>query len=115
MNESISELKPSRHTCIVIFPQSFTGPIKRSTRTEPWPLGRTLATLTPLVDPEKVGQRLCGCGPVLKQRTLLLWGKNENQKICDEAWMLDIDHRKWTQVNYELQLRSICIFPIMLI
>jgi len=79
--------------------QSFTGPIKCSSLSQPWPIGRTFATLTPLIEPEMVGQRLCGCGPVLGQRVLLLWGKNLDRIICDEAWILDVETQTWIQVS----------------
>ena len=79
--------------------QVFTGPVKPSRPEQPWPCGRTFASLTPLVDPEKAGHKLCGCGPVLKQKVLLLWGKDTGRTICDEAWLLDLESCSWTQVE----------------
>ena len=77
--------------------------MKQSTPEQPWPLGRTFATLVALVDPEKVGQRLCGCGPVLKQRMLLLWGKDSEEHICNETWLLEISPLgfSWKLVGYK--------------
>lgn len=48
-------------------------------------------TLTALVDPELVGLRLCGCGPVLQQRLVLLWGKENPQLVSKETWMLELE------------------------
>ena len=92
--------------------QSFTGPIKCSSPSQPWPIGRTFATLTPLIEPEMVGQRLCGCGPILRQKVLLLWGKNLDRIICDEAWILDVETQTWIQVsplNLNLAIISWCV------
>jgi len=76
------------------------GPIRPSRPAQPWPAKRRFGTLTPLIPPEVVGQRLCGCGPVLTQRMVFLWGKDTPHHICPETWLLDVETFTWVQVRY---------------
>lgn len=41
-----------------------------------------------------------GCGPVLQQRMLLLWGKQVPETILTHGWILDIAQEdiSWTKV-----------------
>ena len=64
----------------------------------PLPTPRVFPTLTPLIDPELVGERLCGYGQIMNQRMVMLWGKKREQEICNEAWMLDMESFIWMQV-----------------
>ncbi len=82
------------------------GPLKPSSPAQLWPAARRFATLTPLIDLELVGERLCGCGPVLRQRLLLLWGKDSQHHICNETWILDYESFTWTLVS--TILRRLC-------
>jgi hypothetical protein len=64
--------------------------INSATPDHPWPPPTRFPSLTALVDPELVGQRLCGCGPVLHQRLVLLWGKETSLLVSKETWMLEV-------------------------
>ena len=79
--------------------QEWMGPIRPSRPAQPWPAKRRFGTLTPLIPPEVVGQRLCGCGPVLTQRMVFLWGKDTPHHICPETWLLDVETFTWVQVR----------------
>jgi hypothetical protein len=77
----------------------------------PLPTGRTFASLIPLIDPLTVGQKLGGYGPKLQQRMLLLWGKQVNEVILPEAWVLNMTacpglSLSWTQLDIDLFPRS---------
>ena len=89
------------------------------------PTGRVFATLTPLIDPLVVGQKLGnayygpknqsdvllgGCKPVLHQRMLLLWGKQQNDVILPETWTLEIhpnDQLIWKEVRYMQHIHNV--------
>jgi len=66
----------------------------------PLPTPRSFSTLTPLVDPELVGEWLCNHGPIMTQRMVMLWGKNRDQQICNEAWILDMESFIWMEVDH---------------
>ena len=82
-----------------VFVQEFDGPMKPPLPSYPLPTVRVFPTLTPLVHPELVGERLCGHGPFMSQRMVMLWGKKREQQICNEAWMLDMESFIWVQVG----------------
>lgn len=50
-----------------------------------------------------------GCGPVLQQRMLLLWGKQVPETILTDALILDIaeDDISWTQVYIHVHKRLV--------
>ena len=82
-----------------VFVQEFDGPMKPPLPSYPLPTARVFPTLTPLVHPELVGERLCGHGPFMSQRMVMLWGKKREQQICNEVWMLDMESFIWVQVG----------------
>ena len=94
----------------LIFMQTFSGPIRPSLSGQPWPLGRRFLKFIPLIDPEKVGKKLCGCGPILKQKMLLLWGKQTKDLICSETWLMEFDAESysWIQVRSSMSLFKKC-------
>lgn len=83
------------------------GPLKPSPES-PWPSPTRFPTLTPLISPELVGQGLCGCGPELQQRLLMLWGKASSTLISRETWLLEIKlgsyECSWKEVSTGLSL-----------
>ena len=76
-------------------------------------------TLTALVDPELVGKRLCGCGPVLHQRLVLLWGKETSLLVSKETWMLELPYGStefiWRKVSQYVWSFLICIYVYTLV
>ena len=66
------------------------------------------STLTPLIDPDQVGERVAnGYGPVLEQKLVLLWGKASPLLICPDTWLLELNESteednielKWSRVS----------------
>lgn len=89
-----------------MYSQIWAGPYKQKGE-EPWPVATRFATLTSLVDPERVGQEMYeGCGELLQPRMVLLWGKTSTVHISTETWLLNFDFDKpnnpllWTQVRF---------------
>lgn len=36
----------------------------------------------------------------MTQRMVMLWGKNRDQQICNEAWILDMESFIWMEVDH---------------
>ena len=63
---------------------------------QPWPSGRTFHTTTCLVDPECMDT----LGSHLTQHLLVLWGKGDDNKHCNDVWILNVDTMRWKEVRY---------------
>ena len=100
---------------VFVLMQEFQGPMKPPLPRYPLPTPRVFPTLTPLIDPELVGDRFCSHGPIMTQRMVMLWGKKREQEICNEAWMLDMESFIWMQVAHFSALQSLATFSLALL
>ena len=57
-------------------------------------MGRTFHTASCLVDPAYVA---CGEG-LVAQKLLVLWGKGDDNKHCQDSWLLDVKSMTWSEV-----------------
>lgn len=69
-----------------------------------WPGKLTFHTATCLVNPDEVGKELWMGGPRLTQKVLILWGKDDEEHITSDIWILEIDGENtgnvtWKKVN----------------
>ena len=105
-SHSLTHTHSHTHTHTHTHTKVWTGPFSPSGPDHPWPIASRFATLTSLVDPERVGLKAYdGCGPVLEPRMVLLWGKSTRQHISPESWLLEFEGPsqsilKWTQVSW---------------
>ena len=51
----------------------------------------TFHTATCLVNPDEVGNIVWTGGPRLTQKVLILWGKDDEEHITSDIWVLEID------------------------
>ena len=70
----------------------------RSSLEEPWPSGRTFHTVSCLIDPSAICELQKEDGSELSQKVLLMWGKGNDDKHCQDTWILDVNETKWTLV-----------------
>ena len=75
-----------------------------------WPGKLTFHTATCLVNPDEVGNEVWTGGPRLTQKVLILWGKDDEEHITSDIWILEIDGEntedfKWRKVN---MMTTIC-------
>ena len=56
-----------------------------------WPGKLTFHTATCLVNPNEVGNEVWSDGPRLTQKVLILWGKDDEEHIISDMWILEID------------------------
>ena len=69
-----------------------------------WPGKLTFHTATCLVNPDEVGNNVWTGGPRLTQKVLILWGKDDEEHITSDIWILEIDGENtedftWRKVN----------------
>ena len=75
-----------------------------------WPEPARFSSFTPVIEPDRVGQRLAnGHGPVLEQNLLLLWGKATPLIICPDTWQLEVKESR-EEETFELKwMRVSCM------
>ncbi len=66
---------------------------------EPWPSGRSFHSATCLVDPCRIEQHRATCGHV-DQQVLILWGKGDDSKHCNDVWLYNLDRNTWKKVKF---------------
>ncbi|XP_065887541.1 kelch domain-containing protein 1-like isoform X1 [Dysidea avara] len=73
--------------------KEFTDSLKPPNNVFPleWPGKLTFHTATCLVNPDEVGNTIWSGGPRLTQKVLILWGKDDEEHITSDMWVLDID------------------------
>ena len=81
-----------------MFPQHWSTLFKSTLPDEPWPAGRTFHTSCCLVDPMEV-ENLRKKYVKVSQKILMLWGKGNDDKHCQDAWLLDVDTMSWKLVS----------------
>lgn len=85
-----------------IYTQEFTGSLK-PTYPPKWPPKLTFHTATCLVNPDAVNKSFVPGGSLLTQKLLVVWGKDADQSISNDMWLLEIDVNdcsslKWKKV-----------------
>lgn len=89
--------------------QMFTDALKPSNVSSlEWPGKLTFHTATCLVNPDEVGNTIWCGGPRLTQKVLILWGKDDEEHITSDIWVLEIDvddieNFKWKKVKYSIR------------
>ena len=83
--------------------QEFTGSLK-SGYVGSWPPKLTFHTTTCLVNPDMVDKCLIPRTPPLIQKLLISWGKDDEQSISSDLWLLEINGHdcgsiKWRKVT----------------
>ena len=84
-----------------IYTQEFTGTLKKPNCPTKWPPKLTFHTATCLVNPDVVNKSLVPGGPLLTQKLLVVWGKDADQSISNDMWLLEIDVNDYSSLKWK--------------
>lgn len=97
--------------CYFIYEQIFTALLKpKEVSPLKWPGKLTFHTATCLVNPDEVGNEIWTGGPRLTQKVLILWGKDDEEHITSDMWILEIDGENIEDFTIKCMFVNICLY-----
>ena len=78
--------------------QAWSKPFKQSLPEQAWPAARSLHTACSLLDPHEV-ESPSHCMPYADQQLLVVWGKGQDTKHCNDIWILNTVTMQWKEAS----------------
>ena len=93
--------------------QEFTSTLKTG-YIGSWPPRLTFHTATCLVNPDMVDKCLTPGTPPLTQKLLIAWGKDDEQSISSDVWLLEINGHDCGSIRWKKVKFLFTVFVLMI-